>query len=138
MSLTGDKILAIKKLDEALSDTCFSKNEAFEILKNLGYEPNKVVNDHLQKIKKLQIQAEIENSKAKRTRLDLLNIAKKKLKEIKEKTSLNLVDSLNQLFPKNVEFQFRKLEDLSDDDKLEMLEESQLLKLIKELENNNG
>jgi len=138
MSLAGEKILAIKNLDEALSDTCFSKNEAFEILKDIGFEPNKVINDHLQKIKKLQIQAEIENSKAKRTRLDLLNIAKKKLKEIKEKASSNSVDLLYQLFPKDVEFQFRKLEDLSDDDKIEMLDESQLLKLIKELENNNG
>lgn len=134
MSLTEqEKNQAITELDKALSDITFTKEEAYEILKEAELDPDKIVNKHLLQIKKLQALAKIKIAKEKRGNADLLSLAKQMVANLKSKYKSNPKEQLNLVF-ENLGFQFRKLEEISDDDAIEMLEEAELLKLIKELD----
>jgi hypothetical protein len=139
MSLNqNEKSNAIKSLDIALSDSHFDKDEAFEILRENGIDPDKTVGMHLQIIKKLQIKAEIECAKAKREKNNLFQLAKEKLKIILREKELDKNKLSTDFVRGQLALQFRKLENLSEADIDEILEEAQLLKIIKELDNFNN
>lgn len=134
----NEKSKALKILDEALSDVHFNKAEAFELLREADYNPETIVNRHVSRIKKLQVQLEIERSKAKRSKFDLMQLALEQLKKFRGKFHKEPKDLLKQFYKGKVALQFRKLEEISEDDAIELLEEAQLLKLIKQLEERNN
>ena len=134
----NEKSKAIKHLDKALSDSHFDKEEAFNLLREADYNPEKIVERHTGRIKKLQVQLEIERSKSKRAKLDLVQLAIKQIEKFRGKFQKDPKDLLQEFYKGEIAFQFRKLDEISDTDAMEMLEEAQLLKLIKELEKRNN
>ena len=134
----NEKSKAIKNLENALSDSHFDKEEAFNLLREADYNPERIVERHTGRIKKLQVQLEIERSKANRTKSDLLQLAILQIEKFRSKFHEEPKHLLEELYKGQVAFQFRKLDEISDTDAMEMLEEAQLLKLIKELEKRNN
>ena len=114
----NEKSIAIKHLDKALSDSHFDKEEAYNLLREADFNPENIVERHTGRIKKMQVQLEIEKFRGK---------FQKDPKYL-----------LKEFYQNEIAFQYRSLEEISADDALEMLEEAQLLKLIKELEKNNN
>lgn len=131
------KLRAIQNLDKALSDIHFDKQEAYDLLRELDYNPDRLVNKHLQNIKKLQVKVEIQHAKDKRASVDLIKLALEQIDKFRSKFKSAPKKLLDEFYQGEFAFKFRKLEELSDQDALEMLEEAQLLKLIKELEKRN-
>lgn len=134
----NEKSKAIKNLNKALSDSHFDKEEAFALLREADFNPERIVDKHVNRIRKIQVQLEIEHSKAKRTKSDLLQLAIQQIEKFRSKFHKEPKHLLKEFYKGEVAFQFRKLEELSDADAIEMLEEAQLLKLIKELEKRNN
>lgn len=134
----NEKSKALKNLDKAISDVHFDKEEAFELLREADYNPDNITKKHVGRIKKLQVQLEIERSKAKRSNFDLLQLALQQLEKFRGKFHKEPKDLLQQFYKGKVALQFRKLEEISEADAIELLEEAQLLKLIKELEKRNN
>ena len=136
MSLTpNEKSKAIRKLDEALSDTHLDKDEAYELLRKLDFNPDRIVDRHLSKIKKLQAQLHIERAKSERTTSNVFLRALEQMEKYRAKFHKDPKDLLRDAYKDKFAFAaFRKLDELSDEDALEMLEETELLKLIKQLQ----
>lgn len=130
----NEKSKAIQNLDKALSDSHFEKDEAYELLRETDFNPDRIVDRHLTRIKKLQVQLQIERSKSKRTKIDLMQLAFEQMEKFRTKFRKDPKNLLTDFYKGQYAFQFRNLEEISDKDALEMLEEAQLLKLIKELE----
>lgn len=134
----NEKSIAIKHLDKALSDSHFDKEEAYNLLREADFNPENIVERHTGRIKKMQVQLEIERSKSKRAKLDLVQLAIKQMEKFRGKFQKDPKYLLKEFYQNEIAFQYRSLEEISADDALEMLEEAQLLKLIKELEKNNN
>ena len=112
-----------------------NKEELKHLLEEQGIDTKQLIKDGLEKIKKIQTKARI--AIAKQTMVNKMALAKQKIKSIIPSLSIDNKTRLAQiLWGNQVAVNFNKLENLSDDDIADMLDESALLNFLDELENN--
>lgn len=110
-----------------------------EILVENGIELSKFDEENIEFINKLYARANIELGKNERKEKNLLEKAKAALKELIGDIKLDAF--LEKTLPldeyKQLRFQFRGLDELDKDAKIELLTDQQLLKLMEEIEKKN-
>jgi len=135
----SEKENAIKNLNEIVDDLILNnKSEANDILNEEGINTRDLVERNLNFIKKLKVRIEIETNKKNKQSTNLLQLALTKLEELKNKS----IDSPKKILKtmlenskdKKLSLQFRKLENMTDEEALEILDDTQLLELINNLE----
>jgi len=135
----NEKENTIKNLNEIIDDLILNdKNEANDILKEEGVNTIELVKRNLDFIKKLRIRTEIDVNKKNIDSSNLLQLALKKLGEIKMKSIGNpkkiLKTMLEDSKDNKLRLQFRKFDNMTDEEALEILDEAQLLEIINILE----
>jgi len=108
-----------------------------DILKENKIDPEQLVIEQMEYIKKIQNRARIQNGFISKT--DLVNKAIIKLEIFKKSVSYNLNASLDQLFGKYesdglITTHFRKLNNIDQKTALDMIDEINLLKILDELD----
>jgi thymidylate synthase len=136
-------MLTPKKKLENIFNELYDSNfetakEAEEFLESEGVEHKKIIAEQLDFILNLHNQTKIQIQKNEGTQF--LNQAKEKLKNmvtnaqnLKEVVA-NLLSGNNQL---SFQANFRKLENLNNEDLISMLDEVQILKILSDIEQNN-
>lgn len=115
--------------DEAL---CYDGDEAKNILRKAGLNPDEEVKKGLEYIKALQGKARLVLADNKRRQMLLK--AKSKLAELRQVIVGDPKEMLATILAKSGGVAFREIESLTDEDVLEMLDETELLKIIELLE----
>lgn len=115
--------------DEAL---CYDDDEAQNILRKAGLNPDEEVKKGLEYIKALQGKVRLRLADNKRRQVLLQ--AKSKLVELRQVFIGDPKERLATILAESGSVAFRKVESLTDEDALEMLEETELLKIIELVE----
>ena len=111
------------------------KDELKYLLQEQGVDTEQLIKEGLEKIKKIQTQARI--AIAKQAMVNKIDLAKQKMKSIISSLSIDNKTRLAQiLWGNQVVVNFNKLENLSDKDITDMLDESALLEFLDELDDN--
>ena len=131
-----DKKNILETFDEITLDLIYSDIEmAKQLLEDEGFDHEKELQHGVQSIKKIQFLIKAQKNIIKDKKL--LKLAFDKLKtsiaENAEKTGLLLKELLQSKTPA---FQYRKLEEWTDDEIREVLNDVDIIRLLEELENN--
>lgn len=138
MSVNGnDNVNFLNNFFDAM-DELFSNDEKLtdEYLKSIGKDPKIVASDGLRFIEELQGKARLKMAKQKRL---LLEEFKNKFQVENGRLTLEAKERLLQFLKGNeqLSFAFRKVETLSDEDILEMLNEQELLNYLTQSSKDN-
>ena len=124
------------QLAEAVLD---DKEEAREVLEEAGKSPEEVRRRGRKFIRKVSGQAELARAKQKKSRLEQLrDEVKDYLHREVENAKEALAEVMADISGESPEFHFRKIEDLSEEDALEMLDEAELLRILEERKQERG
>ena len=124
------------QLAEAVLD---DKEEAREVLEEAGKSPEEVRRRGREFIRRMSGQAELARAKQKKSRLEQLrDEVKDYLHREVENAKEALAEVMAGISGESPEFHFRKIEDLSEEDALEMLDEAELLRILEEREHESG
>ena len=130
----GDNKNLLECFDNITIDLISSNvEEAKVFLNEEGFDPNEELQYGLKQIKKLQFLAQAKLNKAKDN--DLLEKAFHKLKQSFEKNSQKAGDILKELLiGKNTAVQYRKLENWTDNEIRDVLNDVDLVDLLEQLD----
>lgn len=124
------------QLAEAVLD---DKEEAREVLEEAGKSPEEVRRRGREFIRRMSGQAELARAKQKKSRLEQLrDEVKDYLHREVENAKEALAEVMAGISGESPEFHFRKIEDLSEEDALEMLDEAELLRILEERKQERG
>jgi hypothetical protein len=115
------------------------KEEAREVLEEAGKSPEEVRRRGREFIRRVSGQAELAQAEKKKSKLERLrDEVKDYLDQEVENAREALAEVMAGISGESPEFYFRKIEDLSEEDALEMLNEAELLRILEERDQESG
>ncbi|WP_259069481.1 hypothetical protein [Salinibacter ruber] len=125
--------------DQLAEAVLHDKEEAREVLEDAGKSPEEVRRRGREFIGRVSGQAKLAEAKQKKSRLERLrDEVKDYLDHEVENAKEALAEAMAGISGETPEFHFRKIEDLSEEDALEMLDEVELLRVLEERDQESG
>jgi len=123
---------ALSNIIDAFDEASYeSIEEAKSIIREAGLDPDKELEKGMQLIKVLQGRARLRIAEEKSK--EIIQIAKRKLADFKQTFTGDPKEKLAEFLAESGSVAFRKIDSLVEEDALEMLNETELLKLIEVL-----
>lgn len=123
---------ALENIFDAFDEASYeSIEEAKSIIRDAGLDPDKELEKGIQLIRMLQGKARLKIAEEKSK--EIVRLAKQKLAEFKQTFTGDPKEKLAEFLAESGSVAFRKIESLDEEDALEMMSETELLKLIEVL-----
>lgn len=125
------------QLAEAVLD---DKEEAKEVLEEVGKSPEEVRRRGREFIRRVSGQAKLAQAREKKSRLEQVRdeVMAYLHQEVEKPVKEALAEVMAGISGESPEFHFRKIKDLSEKDALDMLDEAELLRILEEREQKSG
>lgn len=126
--------------DQLAEAVLHDKEEAREVLEDAGKSPEEVRRHGREFIRRVSGQAELAQAKKKKSKLERLRDEVKDYlrREVEKPAKEALAEVMAGMSGETPEVHFRKIEDLSEEDALEMLDEVELLRVLEERDQESG
>jgi len=126
--------------DQLAEAVLHDKEEAREVLEEAGKSPEEVRRRGREFIRRVSGQAKLARAKQKKSKLERLRDEVKDYlrREVEKPAKEALAEVMAGISGETPEFHFRKIEDLSEEDALEMLDEVELLRILEERDQESG
>jgi hypothetical protein len=132
MSELGERDQISRLFDELAEAVLHNKEEAREVLEQAGKSPEEVRERGRAFIRKVSGKAELARAEQKKSKVKELRDKVQEYihQQVEKPAKQALAEIMAGISEESPQFHFRKIEDLSEEDALEMLDEVELLRIL--------